>query len=748
MESYVNLLQSRADGGTQPELQLTLDTARQLSLALDQHLLQTKTNILDTLRTNSETYTSSISNASRAQQTISTLLAGVDDLQDTLGSNNSETSIYQRLSAAIQREHRIQHQLDGNRAVIDALKQLSIIRNNLHSLEAWLSKEETHMEAAKLLDEMEGNQMGGVLGERIRARLVLARAVLRDEVVERVVGMIGIGIGIENGTVRINAVDPAVFDCCRVLREEAAVQSAVAEHFISEFVRPLSQSPMSIAKPTTKAVSDPPLAPEYTVPLSDNNRGNTGSSPAALCDAILGALAFISEQIPQIPLWSSSEFLSDISRIVLERFLLRCIPENQNELSAFVDDVAPVLRNFERKLWQQTMGGSSSSSGGNGDSANASKDKMPISEALDQLPQLYTDHRHSVALSKTRELAEDSRFATYWMPEHEIHNIGAQEESGGRGICVFPQCAISQSMRALVELAQELLLDASLAEGSDILVCNVMVLYRVVFTSVHAAALLRVPALGWQFYLDCLYGAHHTAIMAQKNQNQNQNQNDCWSSCISAYVHTAQAHKLKLIDQFRLGIRPVDLTSILQSSSPSKDQQPTSPHHQHVKQAQSTLLQLSHALRPPATPPYVYAEALGGCFDAVCRSSVDSIMVLEDIGVEESQLLSQYCRDVLGISNQLVLDEKATAPYRELMSRVSAGASIDGCCGMEVEEERKGVVRLRQLADILEISRADIVARHRAGILDVFSADELVHLVRALFSDTPERSRDIELLKK
>ncbi|KAJ1933155.1 hypothetical protein GGF37_006822 [Kickxella alabastrina] len=317
---------------------------------------------------------------------------------------------------------------------------------------------------------------------------------------------------------------------------------------------------------------------------------------------------------------------------------------------------------------------------------------MPISEALDQLPQLYTDHRRSVALGKTRELAEDSRFATYWMPEHEIHNISAQEESGGRGICVFPRCAISQSMRALVELAQELLLDASLAEGSGILVCDVMALYRVVFAT--------------------------------------------------------QAHKLKLIDQFRLGTRPVDLTSILQPSSPSKDQQPTGPHHQHVKQAQSTLLQLSRALRPPATPPYVYAEAVGGCFDAVCQSSVDSIMVLEDIGVEESQLLSQHCRDVLDISKQLALDEKAAAPYRELISRVSAGASIDGCCGMEEVNEGKGVVRLRQLADILEISRADIVARHRAGILDVFSADELVHLVRALFSDTPERSRDIELLKK
>ncbi|KAI7833951.1 hypothetical protein BX661DRAFT_177867 [Kickxella alabastrina] len=607
MESYVNLLQTRADGGTQPELQLTLDTARQLSLALDQHLLRP-----------SETYTS------------------------------------------------------------------------------------------------KGGQMGGALGERIRARLVLARAVLRDKVVERVLGMIWIGVGIESGTVRINAVDPAVFDCCRVLREEAAVQSAVAEHFISEFHH----------KPTTKAAAGPPLVPEYIVSLSDNNRGNTGT----LCDAILGALAFISEQIPQIPLWSSPEFLSEIGRIVLERFLLQCIPENQNELSAFADDVAPVLWNFERKLWQQTMGGSNNSS------SSASKDKMPISEALDQLPQLYTDHRRSVALGKTRELAEDSRFATYWMPEHEIHNISAQEESSGRGICVFPRCAISQSMRALVELAQELLLDASLAEVSAILVCDVMVLYRVVFASVHAAALLRVPALGWQFYLDCLYGAHHTAIMAQKNQNQNrnqnQNQNDCWSSCISAYVHTAQAHKLKLIDQFRLGIRPVDLTSILQPSSPSKDQQPTGPHHQHVKQAQSTLLQLSD------------------CFDAVCRSSVDSIMVLEDIGVEESQLLSQYCRDVLDISNQLALDEKATAPYRELMSRVSAGASIDGCCGMEEVNEGKGVVRLRQLADILEISRADIVARHRAGILDVFSADELVHLVRALFSDTPERSRDIELLKK
>ncbi|KAJ1938614.1 hypothetical protein GGF37_004739, partial [Kickxella alabastrina] len=389
MESYVNLLQTRADGGTQPELQLTLDTARQLSLALDQHLLRAKTNILDTLRTNSETYTSSLANASRAQQTISTLLAGVDNLQDTLGSNDSETSIYQRLSAATQREHRIRHQLDGNRAVIDALKQLSIIRSNLHSLEALMSKEETHMEAAELLGEIEGGQMGGALGERIRARLVLARAVLRDKVVERVLGMIWIGVGIESGTVRINAVDPAVFDCCRVLREEAAVQSAVAEHFISEFVRPLSQSPMSITKPTTKAAAGPPLVPEYIVSLSDNNRGNTGSSPAALCDAILGALAFISEQIPQIPLWSSPEFLSEIGRIVLERLLLQCIPENQNELSAFADDVAPVLWNFERKLWQQTMGGSNNSS------SSASKDKMPISEALDQLPQLYTDHRRS-----------------------------------------------------------------------------------------------------------------------------------------------------------------------------------------------------------------------------------------------------------------------------------------------------------------------------------------------------------------
>ncbi|KAJ1670591.1 ribosome biogenesis protein ytm1, partial [Spiromyces aspiralis] len=54
--------------------------------------------------------------------------------------------------------------------------------------------------------------------------------------------------------------------------------------------------------------------------------------------------------------------------------------------------------------------------------------------------------------------------------------------------------------------------------------------------------------------------------------------------------------------------------------------------------------------------------------------------------------------------------------------------------------------KFRQLADILQMSMAEIMARYNSGLLSEFSKDQLQGLIRALFIDSEARQRNLAII--
>ncbi|KAJ1813851.1 ribosome biogenesis protein ytm1 [Coemansia sp. RSA 2598] len=517
-------------------------------------------------------------------------------------------------------------------------------------------------------------------------------------------------------------------------------------------------------------------------------------------------MRFAGSAAGQAQLWEPA-CAAEICELAARRFVIEGsgLPVSRKALSAFSTNESTLkLLDFEAALLALCSKGSET----------AAEARLPIHKAVGRVAELYTERRCEQALDRARALAEDSSFAVHAMDKHELWDAdlartfaadagdegldcvaqqidklaasGSPEEAaaGSLETPVFPQCSISKSIHELVRLAYSLANEALLAgtEGAHAWIGalgDALDIYCALFPMLHQQELQRVPALGWQFVNDCMYAAHHASLLTRILPQLS-------DSPARAFLGAGDSQRRHLIQR-----QAEELAAQARGSDDmfymASDEKKQVRLLKAAKQVRATLEHIARGMRPPATTPNVFYTVMGSCVDAVFDATIEAVVDVRDIGVDDSKALSDHCRRVLSLTALLPLDQQALAPYASLAGH--GAGSADGQQGIyadsllaesddedsdseaEAEAEADGERRrdavgsgggeaqrlgdrycrlkdkLAQLADILVISRADILARRRAGLLSQFAVDELVRLVRALFSDTSERARDIEVLK-
>jgi hypothetical protein len=118
--------------------------------------------------------------------------------------------------------------------------------------------------------------------------------------------------------------------------------------------------------------------------------------------------------------------------------------------------------------------------------------------------------------------------------------------------------------------------------------------------------------------------------------------------------------------------------------------------------------------------PHVYLMAMGKLVDRICVEICGEILRLSDIAEMESERLAELLtfREVESLF--LVQSVSYTAHY----------------CG-------PNYLKFKTLIQVLTWSFSSIMEHFRMGALTDFSIHELVHLCKALFSDTPLRQKNI-----
>ncbi|KAJ2775257.1 ribosome biogenesis protein ytm1 [Coemansia nantahalensis] len=728
--------------GELADSELGLGAARQLSQALEQRLDACRAEIQRQLDDNREAYAAAVAEVSRAQDTADLLLHGIDDMQALVGDD--ETGAGARLAAARHAEAQAVQQMNDSGSVLRCLRRLAALKADLHGMDVLVREQrlDAAAEAVVALEaalaaasELEGAQVSRVLADRVS----LARLSIKDRALERLGAAVAVDIDERVLRVRADrtAAEPALFEALERLGATGEALQSLGARLVSKAVRPLLAA---------RGIRHMTSADDVDVFAVELGRTGDVSPPADVCGAVLGMVDFVdrvlgaaSGHAAGATAWSG-DVLSGISQLVLERCLLRLGALAPGSGLADYLDVANALVEFEETLL-----------------ARCPLAERPIQAAANRVEELFVEQRSARALVQARELADATSFQVYEMSGHEVLSAdtlcalaGVDQLSpalaalAGEGAAVFPQCAISGSARELVALAYRLANEALMEPARQALD-----VYGALFPVLHKAE-LKAPALAWQYYNDCMYAAHHAAHLGAACDS---GERGAWQTTAQRLVDAAAAHVAEMERGTARELeRIVDAGSYADSAQDGR-RAALAALSERVRRA---VAQLCRAAMPPAVTPHVFYSALGRHLDAVFDATAAAVIDVRDISLDDSQVLSDHCRSIHGLVDLFRLDAQVLARYAGLAATASSGAeALDPLLQPDGDECAELAARycaqagkLAQLADVLLISRADILARRRAGLLAQFTVDELVGLVRALFSDTHERARDIDELRR
>ncbi|KAJ2662015.1 Centromere/kinetochore protein zw10 [Coemansia sp. RSA 1200] len=845
------------------ESELTLDVAQKLSTELNTRLRQCKTELKQSLIDNRDTYTAAVDEVERAQESITQLLHGVDELQAMFG--DEETGIRARVIEAIEREAQARKQIQDNSVVLEGLRVLESINAELRAMDA-LVRDARHMEAAKAIRAVEatvvdahaldGTRIRAVLGDRIH----LAAINVKENVLRDLRHLVSFEVTDSVATIRVaplakkHAQPPnassdlaELFSALSTLDAGDDLAQAFSDCFVRDFVSPLL-SVSVLADSTVKSTNDTKI---FEVSLHREADGTTSAS--TVCNILSEALGFVNESLLRNDSGEESSLLKvasmlwadgcvpRLATLVVERCMLSCIPTTRRALAEFNNQI-DVLVAFEDRLFGELC----TEAANENDVSSADR---PIRSKVGQIEGLFARRRCDESLNSVRKLAESSSFSVATMDGHERWTVdlvkqmvissddvesgdtdadcqtassslveGASKLVAGRGLLLFPKCTVSAAIRRLVMTAYGLVNEGTQSSLDtaphvsrmfvDTAQC-VFDVYRALFFALHRTQLTKIPALGWQFFNDCMYAAHHAGIIGDlvallpetpKTHHLSSSSSSAaatsseWTATARLYVSIGKTHAASIVRQETEELRRLSTGGSKGAdafASASKDAS-KAQLAKIANQVRLSLTQLARAIRPPAVTPHVFYRTLGCYADAVFGATIDAIASIVDIGADDSQVLSEHCRSTLHLLAQLfLLDASVLEPYADIApsmqtSRPSdnpgllsnADAAFEDLLNSgddDIDNDNEGVAggdeslasgissprrslpsamklanehcklanKLVQLADILVISRADILARRRAGLLEDFTVDELVELVRALFTGTIERERDI-----
>ncbi|KAI8323283.1 hypothetical protein GQ54DRAFT_258488, partial [Martensiomyces pterosporus] len=778
--------------------------------------------IRKSLLDNYDTYVAAIAESGRAQDAIARLLQGVDDLQSTFG--DEETGIRARLLSAVGNEARLEGQLRGSQAVLQCLRYLSEVNSSLKAMDA-LVRSNRLLEAAnaiqaieKTLDDSEAIE-GARIKDSLYERISMAKLNVKENALRTIRELLVVNADktcVQLRAVSVGGQSPrdlaqSLFAALDILSAGDEVKEAFSAYFVRTFVRPVL-SALSISHNSTEDDLS------FSVEIGDLSQTITAANE--VCSIIADSISFAdrtlcceagtengkSSKAPSI--WTEQCGI-DIAKLVLERCFLHSIPTARNSLAEF-SSVVNALLSFEKRLADLRLL----------PSEEGETQSRPISEAVRQLDSLYVARRCDAALTQIRAAAEDASF--------DLHSLEAQEiwtpelvrtlatdadcelspvviQAAGRLMSdiasrpdlklanVFPRCAISKSMHGLVLAAYRLANEAALFPPSSIALSrtlcasalNLFDLYRALFLTLHRTELTKIPSLAWQFFNDCMYASHHARLLGRfipalledlgENAETGSIQSD-WDATARLFFGVGNAHIANLVER-----ESKELRDLVSSSSDgfynASNEGEKAQLAKMAKQVRLAVSQLAKAMRPPVISPHIFYSTLGHYIDAVFARTIEGVTDVRDIGVDDSQVLSEHCRSLHSLTSLFQLDPSTLAAYKDLDSALGASAArgsyaddlLDsddeagaaepqqgssggggggGSGGAKIAKDYSKLSdKLLQLADILLISRADILARRRAGLLAQFTADELIGLIRALFSDTKERAHDIEVIR-
>ncbi|XP_038074915.1 centromere/kinetochore protein zw10 homolog isoform X3 [Patiria miniata] len=298
------------------------------------------------------------------------------------------------------------------------------------------------------------------------------------------------------------------------------------------------------------------------------------------------------------------------------------------------------------------------------------------------------------------------------------------------GIFALPECAVSESIECLVNLAYQTLQEAA----SNTPQCAIQLFYTVrnmfeifcdVVPTYHRDSLQKLPQVCALHHNNCMYIAHHLLTLGHQYR---QSLPPPLCDGTSTFVDLIPVFR-KLASECFLAQMRIQRDQLVESLSGAEgfDQVATDDNFLACERAiKQVVHQLGHLQRvwTDILPSNIYTKAMSTLINTVLMHIVEKVSSLEDISADDAQQLHSLLSGLQDRIPHLIKPGEVEEPVL-VQSTVDQWTSFS------------------ELLFMLDASMQDIVDRWAEGkgpLAMVFSASDVKSLIRAIFQNTDRRA--------
>lgn len=306
----------------------------------------------------------------------------------------------------------------------------------------------------------------------------------------------------------------------------------------------------------------------------------------------------------------------------------------------------------------------------------------------------------------------------------------------------LPMCRISESVKKLMELVYQTLVEAATSSDQCAVqlfysVRNIFHLFHDVVPTYHKENLQKLPQLAAIHHNNCMYIAHHLLTLGHQ-----------FRSRLAPILCDGTTTFVDLVPGFRrLGTECLlaqmrtqkgELLERLSSArnfSNMDDEENYSAATKAVRQVLHQLKRLGIVWQD-VLPVNIYCKAMGTLLNTVISELIGRITALEDISTEDGDRLHSICKTVMDEGPQVfapLSEENKNKKYQE-----------------EVPVYVPKWMSFKELMLMLQASLQEIGDRWADGkgpLAAAFSSSEVKALIRALFQNTERRAAALAKIK-
>ncbi|XP_069894590.1 centromere/kinetochore protein zw10 homolog [Dipodomys merriami] len=442
----------------------------------------------------------------------------------------------------------------------------------------------------------------------------------------------------------------------------------------------------------------------------------------------------------------------DLSECLIKNCLVYSIPTNSSKLQQY-EEIIQSTEEFENALKEMRfLKGDTTDLLKYARNINSHFANKKCQDVIVTARNLMTSEIHNtVKITPDSKLSipdlpspdEDNKLKVQKVSKIQYHEVNLEPENTlDQHSFSLPTCRISESVKKLMELAYQTLLEATTSSDQCAVqlfysVRNIFHLFHDVVPTYHKENLQKLPQLAAIHHNNCMYIAHHLLTLGHQFRLR-----------LAPILCDGTATFVDLVPGFRrLGTECflaqmraqkgelLERLSSARSFSNMDDEENYSAATKAIRQVLHQLKRLGIVWQD-VLPVNIYCKAVGTLLNTAISEIIGKITALEDISTEDGDRLYSLCKTVMDEGPQVfapLSEESKNKKYQE-----------------EVPVYVPKWMSFKELMMILQANLQEIGDRWADGkgpLATAFSSSEVKALIRALFQNTERRAATLAKIK-